>query len=128
MAIGDRETSDTLVTFEKNLATAASKDITAGDDLVSTDDVEVGDDLVMTEASNVIVGTSTGTKIGTATTQKLGFFNATPVAQQASIAATDTSTVDATYGAPEAAVLADLRTKFDLLVTYLKSLGFLASP
>ena len=31
---------------------------------------------------NVVLGTTTGTKIGTATSQKLGFFNATPVIQQ----------------------------------------------
>jgi hypothetical protein len=37
--------------------------------------------------------TTTGTKIGTATTQKLGFFNATPVVQQAAVAdATDAAT------------------------------------
>jgi hypothetical protein len=39
---------------------------------------------------DLILTTATGTKIGTATTQKLGFFNATPVVQQAAIAdATD---------------------------------------
>ena len=32
---------------------------------------------------NIILGTTTGTKIGTATSQKLGFYNATPVIQQA---------------------------------------------
>lgn len=32
---------------------------------------------------NVVLGTTTGTKIGTATNQKLGFFNATPVVQPA---------------------------------------------
>lgn len=31
---------------------------------------------------NFVFGTSTGTKIGTATTQKIGFWNATPVVQQ----------------------------------------------
>jgi hypothetical protein len=30
---------------------------------------------------NIALGTTTGTKIGTATTQKLGFYNATPVVQ-----------------------------------------------
>lgn len=35
---------------------------------------------------NIVLGTSTGTKIGTATTQKLGFWNATPVVQQSHIA------------------------------------------
>lgn len=36
------------------------------------------------EANNIILGTSTGTKIGTAVTQKLGFWNATPIVQPAS--------------------------------------------
>lgn len=34
------------------------------------------------EAKNVVLGTTTGTKIGTATGQKIGFWNATPVVQQ----------------------------------------------
>lgn len=38
--------------------------------------------LNLAEASNLVLGTTTGTKFGTATTQKLGFFNATPVVQQ----------------------------------------------
>ena len=36
----------------------------------------------LADAANIVVGTSTGTKIGTATSQKLGFYNATPVVQQ----------------------------------------------
>jgi hypothetical protein len=32
---------------------------------------------------NIVLGTATGTKIGTATAQKLGFYNSTPVIQQA---------------------------------------------
>lgn len=38
--------------------------------------------LTIDEAKNVVVGTTTGTKIGTATGQKLAFWNATPVVQQ----------------------------------------------
>jgi hypothetical protein len=39
---------------------------------------------------DIVTDTTTGTKIGTATTQKIGFFNATPVVQQAAVAdATD---------------------------------------
>lgn len=34
------------------------------------------------KAGNIATDTTTGTKIGTATSQKLGFFNATPVVQQ----------------------------------------------
>jgi hypothetical protein len=44
--------------------------------------------LTLGEAVNIPVGTTTGTKIGTATTQKLGFFNATPVVQQTGDVAT----------------------------------------
>lgn len=40
----------------------------------------------MFDGRNIQLGKTTGTKIGTETTQKLGFFNATPVSQQASIA------------------------------------------
>jgi hypothetical protein len=35
----------------------------------------------LADAANLVVGSSTGTKVGTATTQKLGFWNATPVVQ-----------------------------------------------
>lgn len=37
--------------------------------------------ITIADGKNIITGTTTGTKIGTATTQKLGFFNATPVVQ-----------------------------------------------
>lgn len=40
--------------------------------------------LTMSNGVNVVLGTAAGTKIGTATTQKLGFFNATPIVQPAS--------------------------------------------
>lgn len=43
--------------------------------------VEFADSIRMTDAKNIILTTTTGTKIGTATTQKLGFWNATPVVQ-----------------------------------------------
>ena len=38
--------------------------------------------LAMADAKDISVGTTTGTKIGTGTTQKLGFWNAAPVAQK----------------------------------------------
>lgn len=40
--------------------------------------------LTILDGSNVALGTTTGTKIGTAVSQKLGFYNATPVVQPAS--------------------------------------------
>jgi trimeric autotransporter adhesin len=50
--------------------------------------------ITVSDGGNVVLGTTTGTKIGTATTQKLGFYNATPVVQPAAVAnATDAATV-----------------------------------
>ena len=43
--------------------------------------VVLGKDLDISGDHDLIIGTSTGTKIGTATSQKIGFFNATPVTQ-----------------------------------------------
>lgn len=37
--------------------------------------------LTMTDATNIVLDTTTGTKIGTATTQKLAFYNSTPIVQ-----------------------------------------------
>lgn len=45
-------------------------------------DTAVSGHLTMANAKNIVVNTSTGTKIGTATGQKLGFWDATPVVQQ----------------------------------------------
>ncbi len=51
-------------------------------------DLALANDLTIAEGGNVILGTTTGTKIGTATTQKLGFYNATPIVKQTGVAVT----------------------------------------
>lgn len=48
------------------------------------------------DANNMMLGSTTGTKIGTATTEKLGFFNATPIVQPANT--TDLGTVLSNLG------------------------------
>jgi hypothetical protein len=53
------------------------------------------------DGGNVVVGSSTGTKIGTATSQKIGFFNATPVVQQTM----GSATAGGSYTATEQAML-----------------------
>lgn len=57
-----------------------------------------GTTLTLTD-KNIALGTTTGTKIGTATTQKIGFYNATPVVQQ--LATTDLGTVLSNLGLRE---------------------------
>jgi hypothetical protein len=82
------DTGDNKITLTDNLASAL--DITessSGSYLKFTttnsgEKVVFGKDLDISGDHDLIVGTSTGTKIGTAATQKIGFFNATPVVQQ----------------------------------------------
>lgn len=62
---------------------------------------------------DLVTDTTTGTKIGTGTTQKIGFFNATPVVQQAAVA-------DATDAASTQARLNDLLAR-------LRTLGLIAT-
>lgn len=44
--------------------------------------IDSSGNFIFADAKNIVLNTTTGTKIGTATGQKLGFWNATPVAQQ----------------------------------------------
>lgn len=46
--------------------------------------IRFGDSITIADAKNIILDTTTGTKIGTATSQKLGFWNVTPIIQPAS--------------------------------------------
>ena len=98
---------------------------------------------------NLILGTTTGTKIGTATTQKLGFWNAIPVVQPTALTPQET---DITHSAPGTAdyaitdlvnaggygfvtldegltvlqVIANLQARMSELETKLQSLGLIA--
>lgn len=66
------------------------------------------------DGKDMVFNTTTGTKIGTATNQKLGFFNATPVVQQSHIVDAD-------------GTLADITTKFNTLLSQLEAYGLLAT-
>lgn len=96
----------------------------------STGNIVASANLAITDAKNVVLATTTGTKIGTATTQKLGFFNATPVVQPA-------ANTDATTGAAGGTNTVYLNTTFTGAsgtaaytiggaMTALKALGLLA--
>ena len=64
-------------------------------------------------AQNISTDTTTGTKIGTATTEKIGFFNATPVVQPTAVA-------NATDAAP-------VITQLNALLARLRTLGLIAT-
>jgi len=102
--------------------TAASEDfaltfntMTAG--ATATEKMRIGENvtikvnMVFDDAINTQFGTTTGTKLGTATTQKLSFWNAAPVVQQAHIAdPTGGATVDAEARTAINSILAQLAT------------------
>jgi hypothetical protein len=81
---------------------------------------------------NIALSATTGTKIGTATTQKLGFFNATPVAQPATTGTTTGFTVvgSSAVVAPESTFTGNIgATAYTIgdVVNALKKLGLLAA-
>jgi hypothetical protein len=111
--------------------------------------ITLGLDTGITDAKNIILGTTTGTKIGTATTQKLAFYNSTPVVQATALTTqlttiTHTAPVTPDYAiqdftqvtpfgfvtADEAntvlSVIANLQTRVSELETKLKTYGLLA--
>jgi len=65
--------------------------------------------LTLGDANNIVINATTGTKIGTATTQKIGFWNTTPAIQPPAYTITN-DTTDRTYDANATTVeeLADI--------------------
>lgn len=76
------------------------------------------------DAANLVFGTSTGTKIGTATTQKLGFWNATPIVQPTTAIAAATFTANAGTAVNDASTF-DGYT-LNQIVKALRNMGLLA--
>lgn len=69
--------------------------------------VTINGGITMGDAKNIALNTTTGTKIGTATSQKLGFFNATPIVQCSAYTQTY-DTANKTIAAPTCATMGDL--------------------
>ena len=79
--------------------------------------------LTILDGNNIIVGSTTGTQIATATTQKLGFWGATPVVQPAAYTPTNVST-DRSYDA-NATSIHELADVLGTLIADLQSTGFI---
>lgn len=73
--------------------------------------------VTLADAVDIAVNATTGTKIGTATTQKLSVYNATPIAQGAAVA-------DAAGGA---VVDAEARTALNALLARIRAFGIIAT-
>lgn len=84
--------------------------------LTRQDRIYFSRNITVTDGVNLEFSSSTGTKIGTGTSQKLGFYNATPVDQPATIA-------DPSGGATQDA---EARTAINALIDRLQELGLIA--
>jgi hypothetical protein len=109
-----------LFSFRVNVARNFILDSSFGGNPTTTITVERSSRIVtfatgvgLAESANIIAGTTTGSKIGTATTQKLGFWNAAPAVQPAAVA-------DATSEA-------DAVTKLNDLLAKLRTIGIIGT-
>ena len=84
-------------------------------------------DNAITDAVNIVFGTTIGTKIGTSVTQKLAFYNSTPITQPASAnqAAVVAGPAGPSYGATERSMLNQIKTLVNQLRNDLVSLGLI---
>jgi hypothetical protein len=82
--------------------------------------------LMFADAKNMSFGTATGTKIGSAATEKLAFWNSTPVVQNAGWSATAGYTATRTFN-PEATSVTELARVVGTLVDTLKTYGLLGA-
>jgi len=107
-------------------------------------------DITISDGGNITLGTTTGTQIGTATNQLIGFYGTTPVAQPTALTAQDTTITFTAPGIPDydiqpltstgspfgfvtsdeaqtvLMVIANLQTRVSELETKLQSLGIIA--
>ncbi len=74
---------DTTLASGKNLALSGNITQTGATTLsTGTGAISVNGTITMADAKDIVLNATTGTKIGTGTTQKLAFWNSAPVAQQ----------------------------------------------
>ncbi len=85
----------------------------------------LGGSINIVDAKNITLGTTTGTKIGTGTTQKLGFFNATPIVQQTTTSQTPSTFVANTSSTVDDSATWDGYTIGDI-VKILRAFGLIA--
>ena len=91
-------------------------------------DIRLLGDTTMADAKNIIVGSNTGTKIGTATTQKLGLYNTAPTAQQAHINDAPAGGIGAAEGGWDTAAHRDAAiATINAILVRLETLGIVAS-
>lgn len=133
-------------------ASGTAYPITTSGAVSFTGTIGLGGQITISDAIDIALNTTTGTKIGTATNQKLGFYNKTPVVQPTALTTQLTSITHTAPGTPDYAiqdlvdssggaafgfatkdegntvlsVILNLQTRVAELETKLQSLGLLA--
>lgn len=92
---------------------------------------QCNEDMEMADGKDIILNTTTGTKIGTATGQKLGFFNRTPVAQPSGTGETTGFTAGTGTGVNDDSTftgnVGSTAYRISDIVKHLKNLGLVAA-
>ena len=101
-----------------------SGDLYVSNDIEARNDILVGNDILLAEGSNLVLGTVTGTMIGTAANEKLGFFGTTPVIQPSAYTVTNPST-DRAFDVNSTSVN-ELAAVLGTVITDLQALGLVA--
>ena len=150
-SIGELDETDTDATLDKhtsNNIAKSNKDHRDNIDLNAHGNT-ISATITFGDGNNIVFNATTGTKIGTATTEKLAFYGVTPVVQPTALTATQTTVTHTAPGVADYAiqnlttttpygfvsqdegntvlqVIANLQTRVDELETKLQSLGVIA--
>jgi hypothetical protein len=135
--------TSTAVTLAAETAGSGADDIPLNLTAAGTGTVKVNSNLEIADAKDIVLATTTGTKIGTATTQKLAFYNATPVVQPTAVADITTTATAGSLPTPDGTVtIADattptvtelleycveLEAKLEAALGHLRTLGLIAT-
>lgn len=82
--------------------------------------------VTLADATNIVVHTTTGTKFGTGAGQKIGFWNAPPVAQQTGPTALSSRTAGASYTATEQTMIQEAHDTARLTLALMRTIGLAA--
>lgn len=121
-AAGSSSTAQTTITAAGRLLIGTT---TEGTDILSINGSTLhSGNVTMADAINFIFNTTTGTKIATATTQKIGFWNVAPIVQPTTAVASATFVVNAGTAVNTLSTFDGY--KIDQIVKALRNLGILA--